>query len=120
MALYLVDAFAIFLFFAFWFWIWRCQRDKQDTYDLSDNLKDTFTNKASAAALVYIALAGLTAWYVVRVTVAHGDPSNVLLTALGIFVVKGSADRAVSAWGNRAPDRAPPPERDPRAEGDDK
>jgi hypothetical protein len=108
----LVDVGAILVFLVFWVWILRRQRDRLDTYDLSDNIKDPWTNKASGTSLVYLSLAGLAAWWAIRSASTGGDPSNFIVTVLGIFVAKGGVDRAVNAWGSRQPDKAPEPVRE--------
>jgi hypothetical protein len=114
-----VDLFAIFIFMAFWFWLWRSSANPQNTFDLTDSLKDSYTNKASGAALMYVFLGGLSSWYVVRTAVNGGDPTNFLITMLTVFIVKGGADRAMSAWGIHKPPEAPPLP-DPPGSPDDK
>lgn len=109
-----VDLIALLVMIVALVWLWRISLNKADTYDFSDNFKDPFTNKAAAANLVYMFMAGLCVWWVVRFTVGGGDPSNTLLAILGIFIAKAGADRAISAWGTRQPDKAPPTE--PRVE----
>jgi len=105
-----VDVFASCVFIGFWLWVWRKSADPNDSFSLVDAIKDPYTNKAGGAAMVYLGLAGVSAWYVIRVAVDGGDPSNFLLGVLGIFIVKAGADRAIAAWGSRAP---------PHADGDD-
>lgn len=100
----------------FWcLWLWRKSADPTNTYDLSDTLKDSFTNKASAAPLVYMGMAALSTWYIVREEVDGNDPWNALLAVLGIFVLKAGADKAIGAWGTRQADKAPTPMPDPDA-----
>lgn len=104
-----VDLIAIVVMLGAVLWLWLISVSKSNTYDFSDNFKDPFTNKASNTALVYLFMAGLSVWWVVRNAVDGGDPSNVLLAILGIFIAKAGADRAISAWGVRTPDKAPDP-----------
>lgn len=90
-------------------WLIRTSLDKTSTYAFSDNLVDPYTNKASASALAYMTLLGLSVWWIIREGVSGGDASNTLLLVLGVFVAKAGADRAISAWGSRVPDKAPTP-----------
>jgi hypothetical protein len=102
-----VDTIALCVVVLFWFWVWKRSADDADSYDIADNIKDPFTNKAAAAALVYLFLAGVSVWWVIRSAVAGGDPSNFLLAVLGVFIAKGAADRAIGAWGANKPPEAP-------------
>lgn len=104
-----VDELFVFIFAIFWLWILKRNAERQDTYDLGDNLKDPFTNRASAVPLVYLSLAFLAIWWAIRLGTNGGDPSSFILTVLGIFVVKAGADHAISAWGTRTPDKLVPP-----------
>jgi hypothetical protein len=97
----MVDLIALLVMVIALLWLWRISVNKADTYDFSDNFKDPFTNKAANTALVYMFMAGLSVWWVVREAVDGGDPSNVLLAILGIFIAKAGADRAINAWGSR-------------------
>lgn len=105
-----VDMIALLIMAGLWIWLWRKAKDKTDTFDPSDTLKDPFTNKASAAAIAYMSLLGLSVWYVIREEVNGHDPSTTMLTVMGLFIAKAGSDRAISAWGARKPDMAPPPE----------
>jgi hypothetical protein len=107
-----VDTFAVAVIVVFWFWIWRTSHEGGNSFDIVDLISDPYTGKAAAAALVYIFLAGVSVWWVVRSAVGGGDPSNFLLAVLGVFIAKGAADRAISAWGSNQPPPAagnPPP-----------
>jgi hypothetical protein len=105
-----VDVVAVIVLVTFWAWVWRVSARKNNTFVLSDILVDPYSNRGSGAAVVYLGLAGVAVWYVVRVTVGGGDASNTLVTILTIFIVKAGADRAFSAWGSR--DQLPPPRED--------
>ena len=104
-----VDLMAIAAMLGAIIWLWYISVSKANTYDFSDNFKSPYTNKAAASVLVYMFLAGLSVWYCVRVAVDGGDPSNFMLTMLGIFVGKGAVDKGIDAWGTRAPPVAPDP-----------
>jgi len=107
-----VDLMAIAVATFFWLWLWRKSADPMNTYDLSDTLKDSFTNKASGAALVYMVMAFLSTWYIIREEVDGNDPWNAMFAILGIFVLKAGADKAIGAWGSRQADKAPEPSPD--------
>jgi hypothetical protein len=106
----LVDVLFCGVFFVFWLWILKRNFTRADTYDLADNIKDPFTNRAAPGPLVYLSLALLAIWWAVRDAVSGADPSAFIKDVLMIFVVKAGADHAISAWGTRQPDKliAPP------------
>ena len=115
-----VDIFAVIVFALFWFWLYRTSTRPNNTFTIVDMFTDPYTNKASGAATVYIFFAGLSAWYIVRTVTHGGDAFNAIMGILTIFIVKAGADRAISAWGNRRPDMAPPPDSPPdKGAGDD-
>jgi hypothetical protein len=99
----------------FWLWILHRNQEEDDTYDLADNIKDPYTHRANPTMLVYVSLAALSVWWAVRTTVNGGDASSFIVTVLGIFVAKGGVDHAISAWGDRAPDKSVAPQGEPPA-----
>ena len=110
LALNFADILGISCMLAFGLWLRRLGKRNDNTFSLSDVLLDPYSNKASASALVYLFLAGLGIWWAVRSAIDAGDPSNFIMAMIGAYVVKGAADRAMSAWGPRRQDMAPQPD----------
>lgn len=108
-----VDTFFVGFLFLALFWIWRSSVASDNTFAAVDLVVDPYTNKASAAASVYMFFAGVSAWYIIRTVTHGGNPETTLLGVLGIFIAKGAGDRAIAAWGNKTPAVASDPNPDP-------